>query len=79
MPVGKAARLGLRLATAKDPSSQLTPVDWLNLTPGTEAQKASVQKVAGVGRVTASGTVLRGVALEGSFHSVQQRPARTLE
>ena len=42
---GKAATLDLTLAEAKDPSTQLTSADWLNLLPGTDAQKNSVQKV----------------------------------
>ncbi len=43
---GKAATLDLTLEAAKDPSTQLTSADWLNLIPGTEEEKFSVQKVA---------------------------------
>ena len=42
---GKTAALDLTLDAAKDPSTQLTSADWLNLVGGTEAQKFSAQKV----------------------------------
>lgn len=43
---GKGATLDLKLDAAKDPSTQLTSADWLNVMGGTEAQKFSAQKVA---------------------------------
>jgi virginiamycin B lyase len=46
VPAGKTATLDLQLAAAKDPSTQLTSADWLNVLPGTDQQKAMVQKVA---------------------------------
>ena len=41
---GKTAKLDLTLDAAKDPSTQLTSADWLNLIGGTEQQKFSAQK-----------------------------------
>jgi streptogramin lyase len=41
---GKTATLDLTLDKAKDISTQLTSVEWLNTIPGTDEQKAMVQK-----------------------------------
>jgi streptogramin lyase len=41
---GKAATLDLTLGKAKDISTQLNSVEWLNTIPGTEEQKFMVQK-----------------------------------
>lgn len=43
---GRTATLDLTLDAAKDPSTQLTSADWLNIMGGTEEEKFSVQKVA---------------------------------
>src|SRR5262245_6114374 len=41
---GKTASLDLTLDKAKDPTTQLTSVEWLNTVQGTDEQKAMVQR-----------------------------------
>src|SRR5262249_40249559 len=44
LPAGKAAKLDLKLQKTADLSKQLTSVEWLMSIPGTDDQKALVQK-----------------------------------
>jgi virginiamycin B lyase len=44
VPAGKTATLNLSLEPAKDLSTQITSVEWLMSLPGTDEQKAMVQR-----------------------------------